>query len=313
MRAKRPGESAGRVVDRNFQNAYSLCMKSFYGAVLGVFLSWNLFAAGTESGIGPSFKGPLGLQMYSLRFYSPTNLLQQLDKVQEYGFKTIEGGVPGRGMTPDEFFHELDKRGIKLVSTGVDYGRLKSNADAVVEQVKKLGVKYVMCSWIPHDKGLFTEKNARDAIDVFNTAGPKFKDAGIVFTYHCHGYEFQPFGDRTLFDLIVRETKHDSVFFELDVFWAQQGGADPAKLLGKYGSRFKLMHVKDLKKGAAKNLTGTAPDQDSVPVGEGEVDWKAVLNAAKQARIEHYFIEDEARDAADQIPKSLRYLEALRW
>jgi sugar phosphate isomerase/epimerase len=288
-------------------------MKSFLSAALGVFLSWSLFAAEQAAGTGPSFKGPLGLQMYSLRFYSPTNRLRQLDKVQEYGFKTIEGGAPGRGMPVEEFFKELDKRRIKLVSTGVDYGLLKSNPDAAVEQTKKLGVRYVMCAWIPHDNGPFSEKNAREAIDVFNTAGPKFKEADIIFTYHCHGYEFQPFGNGTLFDLIVKETQPDSVFFELDVFWAQQGGADPAKLLEKYGSRFKLMHVKDLKKGAGKNLTGGAPDEDSVPIGQGEVDWKSVLKAAERARVEHYFIEDEARDAADQIPKSLRYLETLRW
>jgi sugar phosphate isomerase/epimerase len=63
--------------------------------------------------------------------------------------------------------------------------------------------------------------------------------------YHCHGYEFQPHGDGTLFDLIVRETKPEFVSFEIDVFWAAQGGADPAKLIEKHGSRFKLMHVKD--------------------------------------------------------------------
>jgi sugar phosphate isomerase/epimerase len=288
-------------------------MKSLFPAALGIFLSWSVFAAEQLAGTGPSFKGPLGLQMYSLRFYSPSNLLGKLDKVQEYGLETIEGGAPARGMSPEEFFKELNKRGIKLVSSGVDYGRLKANPDAAVEQAKKLGVKYVMCSWIPHDKGQFSEKNAREAIDVFNRAGPKFKEAGIIFTYHCHGYEFQPFGEGTLFDLIVKETKPDSVFFELDVFWAQQGGADPAKLLERYGSRFKLMHVKDLKKGTAKNLTGGAPDEDSVPVGEGEVDWKAVLKAAERAHVEHYFIEDEARNAADQIPKTLRYLETLRW
>jgi sugar phosphate isomerase/epimerase len=190
---------------------------------------------------------------------------------------------------------------------------LKSNPDALVEQAKKLGVKYVMCAWIPHEKGHFSEKNAREAIDVFNIAAAKFKAAGITFAYHCHGYEFQPFGEGTLFDLIVKETKADSVFFELDVFWAQQGGADPARLLEKYGSRFKLMHVKDLKKGAAKNSTGEAPDEDSVPVGQGEVDWKAVLKAAEAAHVEHYFIEDEAKEAVEQIPKTLRYLEGLRW
>ncbi|MDB6052994.1 MAG: sugar phosphate isomerase [Verrucomicrobiales bacterium] len=288
-------------------------MKSLSHAVLGIFLSCSLFAAENPAGTGPSFKGPIGLQMYSLRFYSPTNLLGKLDKVQEYGLKTIEGASPARGMSMEEFFKELAKRGIKLVSTGADYAQLKSNPDAVVEQSKILGVKYVMCAWIPHDKGKFSEKNAREAIDVFNKAGAKFKEAGIVFTYHCHGYEFQPFGDGTLFDLIVKETNPDSVSFELDVFWAQQGGADPAKLLEKHGSRFKLMHVKDLKKGAAKNSTGGGPDEDSVPVGQGEVDWKAVLKAAEKAHVEHYFIEDEAKEAADQIPKTLRYLESLRW
>jgi len=278
-----------------------------------MLLAANLFAAEKSAGTGPSFKGPLGLQMYSLRFYSPSNFLGKLDKVHEYGLKTIEGGAPGRGMSNEDFFKELDKRGLKLVSSGADFARLKTNPDAVVQQAKSLGVKYVMCSWIPHDKGHFSEKNAREAIEVFNAAGPKFKEAGIIFTYHCHGYEFQPFGDGTLFDLIVKETKPDSVFFELDVFWAQQGGADPAKLLQKHGSRFKLMHVKDLRKGAAKNSTGGAPDEDSVPCGEGEVDWPAVLKAAQKAGVEHYFIEDEAKTAADQIPKTLRYLESVKW
>ena len=288
-------------------------MKSLLCAALGICLASSLFAAERAAGSGPSFNGPLGLQMYSLRFYSPDNLLARLDKVQEYGLKTIEGGAPARGMSPEEFLRELDKRGIKLMSTGVNYPQLKSDPDALVEQARKLGVKYVMCAWIPHDKGRFSEKNAREAIDVFNAAGPKFKAAGITFTYHCHGYEFQPFGDGTLFDLIAKETKPDSVFFELDVFWAQQGGADPAKLLEKYPSRFKLMHVKDLRKGAVKNSTGSAPDEDSVPVGAGQVDWKAVLKAAQAAHVEHYFIEDEAKNAVDQIPQTLRYLESLQW
>ncbi len=287
-------------------------MKCHFCIALVLILCSTLLAADHPAGTGPSFKGPLGLQMYSLRFYSPNNLLAKLDKVHEYGITTIEGGGPARGMSTDDFFKELEKRGIKLVSTGVDYARMKANPDAAVEQAKKLGVKYVMCSWIPH-QGRFSEKNAREAIDVFNAAGPKFREAGIVFTYHCHGYEFQPFGDGTLFDLIVKETKFDSVFFELDVFWAQQGGADPAKLLEKYPSRFKLMHVKDLRKGAAKNSTGGAPDEDSVPVGQGEVDWKSVLKAAQRAHVEYYFIEDEAKNAADQIPQTLRYLEELKW
>src|SRR3954464_3573194 len=218
-------------------------------------------AAENAAGTGASFKGPLGLQMYSLRFYAPTNAIAKLEKARELGFNAIEGGGLPR-MSPQESVKVIEQHGLKLVSTGSDFNRLKSDPDGAAAQAKALGAKYVMCSWIPHAKGRFSEKEAREAAAVFNVAGEKFKNAGITFTYHCHGYEFQPFGEGTLFDLIVKETKPDSVFFELDVFWAKQGGADPAKLLEKHSSRFKLMHVKDLKKGAAKNSTGAAPDED---------------------------------------------------
>jgi sugar phosphate isomerase/epimerase len=288
-------------------------MKAFLRA-LAIILSAcvSIPAAEKPAGIGASFKGPIGLQMYSLRFYAPSNAIAKLDEAKELGFNAIEGGALPK-MTPEESVKVIEQHGLKLVSTGSDFGKLKNDPDAVVAQAKRLGVKYVMCSWIPHPKGHFSEKEAREAIEVFNKAGEKFKAAGITFAYHCHGYEFQPYGDGTLFDLIVKETKPEFVSFEIDVFWVAQGGADPAKLIEKHRSRCKLMHVKDLRKGAAINSTGGGPDEDSVPVGQGQIDWKAVLKAAQKAGVEYYFIEDEAKNAVDQIPQSLRYLESLTW
>ena len=287
-------------------------------SVVAAIFTGALIANGADQvpGTGASFKGPIGLQMYSLRFYSQTNALAKVDKARELGFRAIEGGAPNRMAAP-EFLKMLEERGMKLISTGTDYARLKNDPDAVVAQAKALGAKYVMCAWIPHEKGKFSEKNAREAAQVFNAAGEKFRKAGITFTYHCHGYEFQPRetgnGDGTLFDLIVGETKPEFVSFEIDVFWAAQGGADPAKLIEKHGSRFKLMHVKDLRKGAAINSMGGAPDEDSVAMGEGQIDWPAVLKSARKAGVEYYFIEDEAKNAVEQIPRSLRYLESVKF
>lgn len=264
------------------------------------------------AGTGASFKGPLGLQLYSLRHHFAKNVPLALEKVQSLGFTTIEGG--GSYNYPVErYLKMLDASGLKIVSAFTDYQKLRTNTVAVIADAKRLGAKYVICGWIPHQKGKFNEQNCREAIATFNAAGEKLAAAGLRFAYHPHGFEFAPHGDGTLFDLMVGETKPEFVAYELDVFWAAHGGADPVKLLKRYGKRFELMHIKDWKKGATGNLTGSAPDAESVAVGEGQIDWPAVLKAAQEAGLKHYFIEDEALEAIDQIPRSLRYLEQIKF
>ncbi|MEZ4902207.1 MAG: TIM barrel protein [Spirosomataceae bacterium] len=100
----------------------------------------------------------------------------------------------------------------------------------------------------------------------------QFKENGITFCYHIHGYEFQPYQEGTLFDYIVKNTNPDYVSFELDVMWAFHGGADPEGLLKKYGKRFKLLHLKDLKKGVKGDLTGGTPLTNDVVLGTGQID-----------------------------------------
>src|SRR4051812_23521296 len=127
-------------------------MKALFAALGSFFLLTATVAASDKSaGTGPSFKGPLGLQMYSLRFYSPSNAVDKLDKAHELGFRTIEGGTSGR-IAPEEYQKLVEQRGLKLVSTGCDFATLKRDPESVVSQAKKLGAHYVMCSWIPHPK-----------------------------------------------------------------------------------------------------------------------------------------------------------------
>jgi sugar phosphate isomerase/epimerase len=87
-------------------------------------------------------------------------------------------------------------------------------------------------------------------------------------------------------------------------------GQDPAKLLEKYGSRWKLMHLKDLKKGVATgSLAGKTELTNDVVLGSGQTDWTAVLAAAKKAGVQHYFIEDESPTVMEQVPASLAFMK----
>ena len=98
----------------------------------------------------------------------------------------------------------------------------------------------------------------------------------------------------------------------MDIFWIQFGGGDPVALLKKYESRWKLMHLKDIRKGAKKDLTGLTGPENDVVLGTGEVDIPAILKEAKKIGIKHYFIEDESNFVNLQVPQSIIYLKSLK-
>jgi sugar phosphate isomerase/epimerase len=97
----------------------------------------------------------------------------------------------------------------------------------------------------------------------------------------------------------------------MDIMWITFGGGDPVGLMKKYGSRWKLMHLKDLRKGAPKNLTGLTGPENDVPLGQGEEDIPAILKEARAIGIKHYFIEDESVDPTVPVPQSIKYLKGL--
>ena len=272
-----------------------------------------LFALASLNAFAGDFAGTAGLQLYSLRESFKTDVPGTLDKVKALGFTEVEtAGTYGLG--PEKFGVLLKERGLVPVSAHFQYEALTKDVAATIKEAQALGVKYAMCPWIPHEIGSFGEADARRAAADFNKWGAVFKEAGITFGYHPHGYEFRPVGDGgTLFDILVKETKPELVAFQMDVFWVTQPGQDAAKLLEKYPGRWVLMHLKDIRKGARLGVyTGKAPLTDDVPLGTGLVDWPAVLRAAAKVGVKHYFIEDESPTVLEQIPVSLKYLGTLK-
>jgi sugar phosphate isomerase/epimerase len=262
-------------------------------------------------GTSASFKGPVGLQLYSLRADFAKDVPGTLKQVRDMGFKYVE--LAGTyNLTPEQFKKALDENGLVQIASHFAFERWRDDAEGVAREAKALGLKYVGCAWIPHE-GTFDEKLCRQAADVFNKAGETLSKHGMKFFYHTHGYEFQPFGDGTLFDLLLTETKPKFVTYEMDVLWIVHPGQDPVALLKKHGKRFELLHIKDLKKGVKGDLSGGTDVSNDVTLGTGQIDLPAVLQAAQKAKVKWYFIEDESPTAAQQIPNSLKYLEQIRF
>jgi sugar phosphate isomerase/epimerase len=231
--------------------------------------------------------------------------------VSDFGIRTVET-AGSYNLAPEKFRAMLDENKLQAVAGHFPFDGYRTNLDGIIKEAKVLGLQYVGCAWIPHE-GDFDEKECRDAINLFNKAGAELAKQGLKLYYHAHGYEFAPHGNGTFLDLMMAETKPESVAFQMDVYWVVHPGKDPVALLEKYGNRWLSLHLKDMRKGVTGNLTGKGNVNDNVVLGTGQMNWPAILQAAKKAGVKYYFIEDESATAAEQIPQSLRYLEQVKW
>ncbi len=253
----------------------------------------------------------IGLQLYSLRDQLSKDVPATLSKVKSWGIKEVE--LAGTyGMPVPDFKNILQQNNLTVISTGADFDKLASDPQAVANDAKALGAKYVVCFWIPHTGNDFTFGDAANAVAVFNAAGKVLAANGLSLCYHPHGYEFRPYEKETLFDYLVKNFDSKYINFEMDVFWVKHPGQDPVALLKKYPNRFLLMHLKDRKPGTIGNQNGQADVETNVVLGKGDVGIAEIMKASKKAGVKHFFIEDESSRSEQQIPLGLDFLKGLK-
>ena len=282
-------------------------MKFAFISLLMVFLGDDAMA----QRFGKTLKDVPGVVSFTYRNSFKKDVAATLDTIKRVGITNIEFSNLF-GKTAEELRKLLDERGMRCTSFGVSYTDLVDKTEEVGKNAKTLGASYVRVAWIPHENIPFSIEITKKTVEDYNKAGKILKEAyGLTFCHHNHGYEFIPYQNGTLFDYLVTNTNPAYVSFELDILWAFHPGQDVPALLRKYGQRFKLMHIKDLRKGITGDLTGATSNENNVVLGTGQIGIAEVLQAAKKSAIEYYYIEDESSTASIQVPLSLAYLKGL--
>ena len=258
-----------------------------------------------------SFNKTLAVQLWSFRNDFKKDVPGTLKRIRDLGFVNVE--LAGYyGLTAGQFRAELDKAGLKAVSMHIEYEVARNKIDSVIRDAKILGVQDVGVPWI---KSPFRKDDCLDAIKVFNAAGEKLAANGLRFFYHLHGYEFVPNegGSGTLFDLLMTKTDPRFVWIQLDTYHAVFPGQNPLRLMQQYPGRFLSLHLKDISKDFAGDNSGAYKDKDERPIGQGQIDWPAVLKAARKDGVRWYIIENETPAVWQGIRESLNYLEKLKF
>ncbi|AQG82238.1 sugar phosphate isomerase/epimerase family protein [Spirosoma montaniterrae] len=278
-----------------------------------------LVAFSPSSRFSKSLKEHPGLVSYTFRNEFAKDVPGTLDMIKSLGVTNMEMSSLF-GKTPAELRKLLDERGMRCTSYGVGYDPLMNKTDQIIQDAKTLGAEFVRLGSFPR-KAPFDLAQAQKISGEFNTVGKKLREAGLTFVYHNHGFEFQPWKENTnpgreaapltYFDYMLQNTNPDDVSYEMDILWVFHPGQNPAELLQRYPKRFKLMHIKDLKKGVEGNLSGGTPPENDVTLGTGQIDIPAVLKAARKTSIKYFYIEDENPNARQQVPNSIAYLRSI--
>jgi sugar phosphate isomerase/epimerase len=243
---------------------------------------------------------PIALQLYTVRDLTSCDFIGALRQVADAGYRAVEfAGTDG--VAPSDLRTALDESGIRAISAHVRLDDLRLPPQNLLAQLHTLGCAYAALAWLPPEERGSAE-GAKRLAELLNEWGKTCQAEGIRFGYHNHDFEFAPLGPTTMFEILTAETDPDLVFFELDVYWAQFAGLDPADLIRHYTGRLPLLHMKDMAVG----------DRSYAPVGTGVLDWPAIIDAAKAAGTEWYIVEqDTSTQPLEDVRTSLHNLRAL--
>jgi sugar phosphate isomerase/epimerase len=244
-----------------------------------------------------SARPPISVQLYSLREQVAVDFPAVLSRLGAKGYPGVELAGFG-GLEPSQLSRALADAGLVLSSAHIGLNVEGGFADAL-DAHQALGCDTVVIPSLPPDS--FADANGvRAAAERINEAHALASARGITLGYHNHFWEFTEMPDGRAALVHLFEQVAPGVIAEVDIYWAQVGGADPKQLLTDLGSRVGLLHVKD---GPAD-----APPSPMVAVGDGAVDVPGVLAAGPNARWHIVELDRCATDMFEAVERSYDYL-----
>jgi sugar phosphate isomerase/epimerase len=232
-------------------------------------------------------------------------------RLREMGYRNVEPFTLS-GLSARQYRALLDKYGLKASGRHVNVGTPTApvDFDQILAENKILGIKYFGSGATPN---YATEAEWIAYAQYLNELGARARQAGQTLMVHNHNWEFQRvFGDRTAFDILMEHTDPRNVVFQLDLYWATNGGGirNPVAVLERYGNRIQLFHVKDM-------AAGPFPGRIEI-VGEGIIDFPEIF-ATSKGPVRYYVVEHDPRfgdptfDPFEAAQKGFDYLDCVTY
>ena len=231
----------------------------------------------------------IGAQLYTVRQFmqDQAGMSESLKKIADIGFSYVQ--VSGTGpYDPAWMKEELDKNGLECVLTHTNQERMIAEPEQVAEEHDILGTKYI---------GIGMYDIRKVGMEGFIK---RFKP--VTECFKAHGQLLEAFPTAEL-------------GITLDTFWVQAGGGDPAWWLRKLKGRTPCVHFKDMGfKSDPEQGIGVGRGRIMLPVGEGNMNNEAIIEAALENGAKYALIEQDncnGEDPFDCLRRSFSYLKSM--
>ena len=241
-------------------------------------------------------------QLYTLREFTktPKDIAETLRRVRNIGYQAVQ--LSGLGpVDASELARMLQGEGLTAAATHVSWKELNEDFGRVVDNHRAWGCEYTAIASMPNE--FRSSDGYREFARLASEKARQLQSYGISLGYHNHSFEFARAGDDIGLGVLYREA-NPVLQAEIDVYWVQHGGGDPAQWIERLAGRLPLVHLKD--------MTILDGKQAMAEVGEGNLNWPRILNALKTAGTRWYMVEQDIcqRDPFESLKISLDHLYA---
>lgn len=269
----------------------------------------------------------VGLQLYSIREEMEKDMDAALKAVKEMGYDYVEfAGYFGK--SAQEVAALLKKYQLQCISVHQGYSVFLDAPQENVDFLKTIGAEYCAVPWMDPSMQKGQPGFDQAAADISKVAA-LLRENSIQMMYHNHDFEFKTYEGKYLLDWLYETVTLDLIKPEIDTCWVNYAGCDPCEYIAKYSGHIKIVHLKDYvgappENGAVYALIddeGKENGGDSKagsfefrPVGQGVMNFPAVLEAARKAGAEYVIVEQDLAPTAtplESAAQSRAYLRSL--
>ena len=244
-----------------------------------------------------------GAQFYTIREFckTPEALAESMRKVADIGYTTIQ--LSGVCEYDAQWMKEqLAATGLECVVTHIGAAKLQEQPDKVCADHKIFGCSNVGLGYFDFRK-MAPEEAYPQFLELYKPVAKKIKDNGLYFMYHNHDGEFKTYEGQTILRRIAQDFSPEELGIIVDTYWVQKGGANPAEYIRELAGRVPCIHLKDYAYGA-----------EMAVVGEGNINFQAVIAAAEDAGTQYLLVEQDdchGEDPFECLKRSYQNLRAL--